>query len=73
MHLCIIIGNTHANKQLNLNVGGISNQILLLLQSYEKIKKINISLITRYSEYTPTSNRIKIYRIQKFIKKLQLT
>ncbi len=66
MHLCIIIGNTHANKQLNLNVGGISNQILLLLQSFEKIKNINISLITRYSEYTPTSNRIKIYRIHKF-------
>jgi len=47
-------------------VGGISNQILLLLNSYEKINGIKVSLITRFSKYKPGSDRIKIYKIHKF-------
>ncbi|MFX1443898.1 MAG: glycosyltransferase family 4 protein [Promethearchaeota archaeon] len=66
MHICIVIGNTHPNRKLNLNVGGVANQLLLLLHSYEKIKDIKISLITKYSEYIPISNKVKIYRIHKF-------
>lgn len=66
MHICLILGNTHPNKKLRLNVGGIANQVLLLLHSYEKNEDINVSLITKYSEYRPASDKIKIYQIHKF-------
>jgi len=66
MHICLILGNTHPNKKLKLNVGGIANQILLLLPSYEKITDIKISLVTKYTEYKPSSNRMKIYEIHKY-------
>lgn len=66
MHICLILGNTHPNKKLRLNVGGIANQILLLLPSYENIEDIKISLVTKYTEYKPRSNRIKIHEIHKF-------
>ncbi len=66
MHICLILGNTHPNKKLRLNVGGIANQILLLLPAYEKIEDIKISLVTKYTEYKPRSNRIKIHEIHKF-------
>ena len=66
IHICVIIGNTHANKKLGLNVGGVANQMLRLLRSYEKIENIKISLITKYSEYIPLSNRFKIYIIRKY-------
>ena len=66
MHICIILGNTHPNKKLGLNVGGIANQILLLLPSYERNEDIQLSLITKYTRYTPFSERLKIYKIHKF-------
>ena len=37
INLCIIISNTHENNELNLPVGGVANQVLQLLPSYEKI------------------------------------
>lgn len=37
-----------------------------LLSSYEKNKDVKISLITRYSEYKPTSENVKIYEIHLF-------
>lgn len=58
--------NTHPNKKLNLIVGGIANQILQLLPSYEKINDLKISIITKYSEYEPLSNRLKIYEFNRF-------
>ncbi len=61
-----MIDRTHPDTKLGLTVGGIANQILLLLNSYEKISSIKISLITRFSEYKPSSKRIKIYRFHKF-------
>ncbi|MFX1502246.1 MAG: glycosyltransferase family 4 protein [Promethearchaeota archaeon] len=51
---------------LNLPVGGVASQILELLPAYEKIKNLNVYLITKYSEYIPTSKNIKIIRIHKF-------
>ena len=66
IHICLFISHTHPNKNLNLNVGGIGNQILQLLPSYEKIKDLHISIITQYSEYEPLSNRVKIYKVHKF-------
>jgi glycosyltransferase involved in cell wall biosynthesis len=66
MHICIILGNTHSNEKLGLNVGGIANQLLLLLPSYEKINDLRISLITKYTKYIPISNRMRIYQIHKF-------
>ncbi len=44
----------------------MANQILLLLHSYEKIKNIKISIITKYSEYKTVSSNVKIYEIHKF-------
>jgi len=66
IHICIVIDRTHPSDMLNLNVGGIANQVLLLLASYEKINDIKISLITRFSKYKPNSDRIKIYQIHRF-------
>jgi len=66
IHICIMIDRTHPNTKLGLTVGGIANQILLLLNSYEKISSIKISLITRFSEYKPRTKRIKIYQFHKF-------
>ncbi|MFX0132192.1 MAG: glycosyltransferase family 4 protein [Candidatus Hodarchaeota archaeon] len=51
---------------MNLNVGGIQSQILQLLRFYEKKKGINLSLITKYSEFKPLTNMVKIYEIHKF-------
>lgn len=65
-HICLFISNTHPIKKRNLNVGGIANQILQLLPSYEKIKDLHISIVTQYSEYKPISNRVKIYEVHKF-------
>ena len=66
INLCIILSNTHENKDLNLSVGGVANQILQLLPSYEKIENLNIFLITKYSEYIPQTDKVKIITIQKF-------
>lgn len=66
IHICIFLLGTHTNIKLNLNVGGPAYQVLQLLPSYEKIKDIKISIITRYSEYKPISSRLKIYEIHKF-------
>ncbi len=66
MHICLFISQTHPNKNLSLNVGGVENQILQLLPSYEKIKDLHISIITQYSEYEPISNKVKIYQVHKF-------
>ena len=60
------MSNTHENKELNLPVGGVANQILQLLPSYEKIDNLNILLITKYSEYIPLTDKVKIITIQKF-------
>ena len=65
-HICLFISNTHPIKKRNLNVGGIANQILQLLPSYEKIKDLHISIVTQYSEYKPISNRVKIYEVHNF-------
>ena len=65
MHICLFIENTHPNDLLNLKVGGIANQVLNLLPVYEKYQKLTISLITKYSEYLPTSKNTRIYRISK--------
>lgn len=51
-----------------MKVGGISNQILQLLPSYEKIRNLKLSIVTKYSEYKPVSNRLKTYEIHKFTK-----
>jgi len=51
---------------LNLPVGGVASQILELLPAYEKIQNLKILLITKYSEYLPTTNNIKIIRIHRF-------
>jgi len=66
IHICIFVENTHPNKNLGLIVGGIENQLNQLIKSYKKNPNINISLITRYSEYTSKSKRMKIYQIHKF-------
>lgn len=66
IHICIFTENTHPNKQLKLIVGGIENQILNLLSSYEKINNINISIVTKYSKYVSHSGKVKIYEIHKF-------
>lgn len=62
----MLIESTHQNKKLKLNVGGAANQLIQILQSYEKINDIKISLATKYSEYIPNTNRVKIYQIHKF-------
>jgi len=66
IHLCVFIERTHKIRKLNLNVGGASNQLLELLKSYEKKKDLKISLITKYSEYKPITDRVKIYQYLKF-------
>lgn len=68
IHLCLFLEKVHPNPKFNLNVGGISNQILQLLPSYEKIRNLKISIVTKYSEYNPISNRLKTYDIHKFNK-----
>lgn len=35
------------------------------MSAYEKIKDLKISIITKYSEYKPISNKVKIYQIHK--------
>lgn len=47
-------------------VSGPESEILELLPAYEKINEVYISLITKYSEYQPTSNKLNIYTIHKF-------
>ena len=47
-------------------VGGVGNQILQLLSSYEKMSNIKISVVTKYSEYNPISDKLKIYKTLKF-------
>ncbi len=49
-------------------MGGIANSMMELLPSYEKIKNLKISIITKYSEYTPKTDKIKIYQIFRFVK-----
>ena len=67
LHIVIFVHCTHENKQLNLPVGGIANSILELLPFLEKIKNLKITLITKYSEYKPTSNQTKINLFHKFV------
>jgi len=66
MHICYFIENIHPNPHYNLKVGGISNQILQLLPSYEKINDLEITIVTKYSEYKPKTNRVNVYIISKF-------
>lgn len=49
-----------------MTVGGAANQLIQLIQSYEKNEDIKISIITKYSEYIPKTNRVKIYQLHKF-------
>jgi len=60
IHICIFLQNTHPNPELNLKVGGVSNQILQLISSYEKIEDVKISVVTKYSEYVPKTNKIEM-------------
>jgi len=57
---------THSNKLLNLISGGIQNQFLLLLSSFERMKNLKISIITKYTEYKPSSNKISIKQLHRF-------
>lgn len=66
IHICIVLINTHSSKSINLTVGGIANQVLQLLPAYEKIPNLKISLFSKYSEYRPFSNKVKIYNIHKY-------
>jgi len=66
MHICFFIENIHPNPRYNLKVGGISNQILQLLPSYEKINDLEITIVTKYSEYNPKTNRVNVHIISKF-------
>ncbi len=66
IHLCIIISNTHENRELNLPIGGAGNQLLELIPFYEKNKNIRISLITKYSECNPIHKKLKIIKIHRF-------
>lgn len=66
MLLTIFIEHTHPNEKLKLPFGGIQTQLLELLSEYQRIKKLKILLITRYSEYPNTSKNFKIYQINKF-------
>ena len=47
-------------------MGGIASQIVQLLSEFEKKQNLNISLITKYSQYKPISNNLKIYQFNKF-------
>lgn len=64
MHYCLYVPNTHRTR--NLEVGGVANKVLQLLHEYEKKQNLNISLMTQYSEYKPSSNKLKIYQYNKF-------
>ncbi|MHA1396049.1 MAG: glycosyltransferase family 4 protein [Promethearchaeota archaeon] len=66
MHICFFFENTDPNKELNLSIGGIGNQFLQLLESYEKNKDIEITLITKYTRYKTKSNTTKIYEVHRF-------
>lgn len=66
IHFCFFVEKTHQKKHLYLRVGGVANQLLQLLPSYEKIDDLNISIVTKYTEYKPISKRVKIHEIQKF-------
>ena len=57
---------THDNKKLNLVMGGIQNHLLELLPLYEKIEGLKITLLTKYSKYQPSTERVKIQILQKF-------
>jgi len=57
---------THDNKELKIVVGGIQSHLLELLPLYEKIEDLKITLLTKYSKYQPSTNRVKIKIIQKF-------
>lgn len=67
IHIVIFVHTTHESKQLHLPVGGISSSILELLPVYEKNKNLKISLITKYSEYIPFTERARINIIYKFL------
>lgn len=66
MLLTIYIEHTHPNEELKLPFGGIQTQLLELLPEYQKVEKLKIALITRYSEYCSDSSNVKIYQINKF-------
>lgn len=66
IHICIFGYNTHENKLINLPFSGPESAILEILPAYERIKNLNLSIVLKYSEYVPTSNRVKIYLIHKF-------
>jgi len=66
MHICLIIYSTHENKDLELNIGGVANQVLQQLPEFEKIEDIKISILTKYSEYRPLTNNVKIYTLHKY-------
>lgn len=66
IHICIFGYNTHENKQINLPFSGPESAILEILPAYERIKNLELSIVLKYSEYVPTSNRVKIYLIHKF-------
>ena len=46
IHFCFFVEKTHQKKHLYLSVGGVANQLLQLLPSYEKIDDLNISIVT---------------------------
>ncbi len=66
MHICFFLEKTHQNDKLRLFAGGIENQILQLLTSYEKIRGLDLSIITEYSEYKPLTNKVNIYQFNRF-------
>ncbi len=66
IHLCIFGYNTHENEQRNLPFSGPESAILEILPAYERIKNLELSIVLKYSEYVPMSNKIKIYLIHKF-------
>ena len=66
IHICIFGYNTHENKQINLPFSGPESAILEILPAYERIKNLELSIVLKYSEYVPTSNRVNIYLIHKF-------
>lgn len=67
-HIAIYVHTTHENKKLNLPVGGVANSMMELLPYYEEIDNLKISILTKYSEYEPQTERVKIYQLFRFIK-----
>ncbi|MFW9987563.1 MAG: glycosyltransferase [Candidatus Odinarchaeota archaeon] len=67
IHIIIYTHCTHENKRFNLPIGGISSAILELLPNYERYNGLKITLISKYSEYKPISNNLKIYNLSKFV------